>query len=166
MDIFVRLVNAQTLTNAFYSYCSPVCKIWTDYLHVVFLPLHHKTQFVMHGHPLPRLNLKLWIIYQRASRSIIIYLCKSVIIRNSIAEASRYCNCYHKIFICFTSNIFISYTVLQRFVQQQICILLKGSRGFPRDGPVIQWKIDAGKRWERCWDLFSIDDWYHIIHLK
>lgn len=104
----------------------------------------------MHGHPLPRPNLKLWIIYQRASRSIIIYLCKSVIIRNSIAEASRYCNCYHKIFICFTSNIFISYTVLQRFVQQQICILLKGSRGFPRDGPVIQWKIDAGKRWERC----------------
>lgn len=104
----------------------------------------------MHGHPLPRPNLKLWIIYQRASRSIIIYLCKSVIIRNSIAEASRYCNCYHKIFICFTSNIFISYTVLQRFVQQQICILLKGSRGLPRDGPVIQWKIDAGKRWERC----------------
>lgn len=104
----------------------------------------------MHGHPVPRPNLKLWIIYQRASRSIIIYLCKSVIIRNSIAEASRYCNCYHKIFICFTSNIFISYTVLQRFVQQQICILLKGSRGLPRDGPVIQWKIDAGKRWERC----------------
>lgn len=134
-NLFI-IANMQILSNALTVFAA-VCKTVSKNLFLHFT-IPSQAILVLQGRPLLRLNLKLWIIYQRASLSIIIYLCKSVIIRNNIAEASRYCNCYHKIFICFTSNIFISYTVPERFIQQQICILLKGSRGLLWDHHVIQ----------------------------
>lgn len=122
----------QTLTNAFHRNSSPVCKIRITGA-LVFVLLHHSLNIICKAWtPCSSPQFKIMDNIPGASLSIIIYLCKSVIIRNSFAEASRYCNCYHKIFICFTSNIFISYTVLGRLTQQQICILLKALPRSPK----------------------------------